>query len=658
VVYRGDIDGLRALAVVAVMLYHADAPWFAGGFVGVDVFFVISGFLIAALILHEQQAGSFSLWDFYCRRIRRIVPALFVMMAACAAVGWFILSPHDYRSLGRTILAAVFSVSNMKFWGEAGYFDAAPVEKPLLHTWSLGVEEQFYMVLPLLMVLIARYCPAWRLRLIVLLAVLSFVASCALIAADHAMAAFYLVPSRMWELLAGVLLAAGVVPAPRNPAQRGAAAFAGLALLGGAIVGLSAEVPFPGAYALIPVMGAVLVIWAGCGGASPVAHWLASTPMVFAGKISYSLYLWHFPMLAFVAYLSLGRASPTASAIALIAVVPLAILSWYCVEQPVRRAGPRLSRRALVIATAAGMLVLVEFAIAANVTGGFSKRFDLARVGLSSIMPIRNLDRLQCFAGAPKHISTDRLCGLGAPRVAQPSFVLWGDSHGEGLRPALDAAARQQGRLGVFAGQQACPPLIGVTRPSAPQCASINQAILDYILASAAVEDVMLSARWAWWAEGTRYRNEPGPLIRLLPLIATRDGGDSNLSALEAGLARTVAVLTAAGKRVWLIGPVPEVGLNVPNYFYLRSAGLTDVEAAPTWAAFKARQANVLPLLDRIQHRYPVGLVWPHALLCNGASCRIASEGKMLYFDDDHLSTYGAELLAPVFVPALQRLGD
>ncbi|HJR21579.1 MAG TPA: acyltransferase, partial [Dongiaceae bacterium] len=329
--YRADIDGLRAVSVIAVVLYHAGVPLAGGGYVGVDVFFVISGFLITSLILHEQAAGAFSLIDFYHRRVRRILPALFAMMSACAAAGWFLLAPADYIKLGKSIVGATLSVSNFYFWRDAGYFDTPAAEKPLLHTWSLGVEEQFYLVFPLFLILVARHVPHARLPLTALLCAASFAAG-AIGAFRDPVEAFYLPHARLWELMVGALLAMGALPAPGNARLRSGAALLGLGLIAMPVLLYSHDTTFPGIAALPPVLGAALVIWSGMGGSSMAGRALATRPLVFLGKISYSLYLWHFPLLAFGFYLTLGDLGRLDTAVLLGFALLISMLSWRFVE--------------------------------------------------------------------------------------------------------------------------------------------------------------------------------------------------------------------------------------------------------------------------------------------------------------------------------------
>ncbi len=652
--YRADIDGLRALSVLAVVLYHAGVPLVGGGFVGVDVFFVISGFLITSLILHEQAAGTFSLTSFYNRRIRRILPALFVMMGATAAAGWFLLAPGDYMRLGRSIIGAAASISNVQFWLESGYFDTAAAEKPLLHTWSLGVEEQFYLLFPLYLILIARWLSRWRLPLTVMICTISFAIG-AVGAVHDPVAAFYLPQSRLWELLVGGLLAMGILPVLTRPAARTGAALLGLGLIAGSALLYSNDTTFPGLAALPPTLGAALVIWSGAGGGSIAARALSTRPLVFLGKISYSLYLWHFPLLAFGFYVGLGDPPPVAIAGLVALALLLSVLSWIFVEQPARRAGAMLPWRRVAGSAAAGVLALFLSGIALQAQGGFPARMAEEPQRLIASQPLRNPDRQACYASAPSRIATGNLCMMG-DAAATPSFVLWGDSHGEMLRAAVGSAASAAGQAGWFAGEQGCAPLIGVTRPERPLCREIGEAYLRMIVETPAIVDVVIAARWAFWSEGVRYAHESGMPPATLVLVETPlEHGLDNHATLAAGLERTITALLAAGKRVWLVGPVPEVGYDVPRYFYLRSLGFArDLEIAPTVAVFGQRQRFVLTLLSDLERRYPIRTIWPHERLCGDVGCEIARDGHVLYADDDHLSVFGAQSIADLFKPVFE----
>ena len=303
--YRPDIDGLRAIAVLSVLAYHLRINMFRGGFVGVDVFFVISGYLISAIILKDIAAGTFSIVSFYERRVRRIFPALIALFVGTTLLAYFFFLPTELIGFAKSLLAALFSVSNFYFWRHSGYFSAPVDTKPLIHTWSLAVEEQFYIFLPIFLFLAHRFFPRRLRTSIVVIALGSFVLS-AVGAYRDPTAAFYLPHTRAWELLLGVLISLDVFPAIRGPVLRNVSTICGLGLISAAVFGFSAYTPFPGIAALLPCVGAALIIAAGRSGNSLVGRMLSLKPMVFIGLISYSLYLWHWPIIVFQGMDSLG----------------------------------------------------------------------------------------------------------------------------------------------------------------------------------------------------------------------------------------------------------------------------------------------------------------------------------------------------------------
>lgn len=355
---REDIDGLRGVAVLAVVGYHAGLPGFDGGLGGVDVFFVISGFLIAGIIIEAQQAGAFSLTGFWERRIRRIAPALLAMMAATTALAWLRLPPDDLKAYARSMLAALVSASNLWFWRQEDFFARAEGGNLLLHTWSLGVEEQFYLLLPLVM-LAGRRIASGRLRALLALAALASFLLCAWGAWRHPQATFYLPVTRAWELLAGVLLAMSPTLRP-GPTMARIIGPAGLGLIGLAVLFIGRDAPLLGIAALVPCAGAALVIAAGPGGMA--GRLLAIPPLRGVGLISYSLYLWHVPVLAAARLFGLAEGLATTAA-ALALSLGLAWLSWRFIERPFRDPA-KLSGRAAVIIAAAGATVLALTALA------------------------------------------------------------------------------------------------------------------------------------------------------------------------------------------------------------------------------------------------------------------------------------------------------
>lgn len=333
--YRADIDGLRAIAILPVVFFHAGFGFAQGGFVGVDVFFVISGYLITSLVHREMLAGEFSLARFYERRVRRLFPALFAMLSACAVVAAWLLLPQDLRYFGGSLFATTLFSSNIFFWLEAGYFDVAAERKPLLHTWSLAVEEQFYLLFPFFLLLVLRYLPRRLVAVIGAVTVVSLLTSEWMLRNSDS-AAFYLAPFRAWELGLGASLAL-IAPRTRHD-NRYAEAFAwlGLALISASVAAFSWQTPFPGLHALVPAVGAALVIWSGSRASTHAARILSARPLVFTGLISYSLYLWHWPLLVFARHFAIRELTAAERLGVLLASVVLAMASWRYIERPFR----------------------------------------------------------------------------------------------------------------------------------------------------------------------------------------------------------------------------------------------------------------------------------------------------------------------------------
>ncbi len=658
--YRADIDGLRAVAVVPVVLYHAQVWPFTGGFVGVDVFFVISGYLITSLIINEIDAGRFSLLNFYQRRCRRILPALYAVMTFCAVAGYLVYTPDDLKRLGEAIVGASLFVSNVVFWWQSGYFGAQFDELPLLHTWSLAVEEQYYVAFPIYLIFVSRFLSSRRRAVTLSLCALSFVFAMWSVHVFPS-ATFYLAPTRAWELLVGALLAMDLLPEVRGANLRHLAGLAGLALIGVTVILYSERTLFPGATALPPALGTALVIWAGAEGSSIATRLLSLRPIVFIGKISYSLYLWHFSLLAFASYLSVVKLSllGTASVIAL--SIGASVLSWSVVEQPFRRPRKPLSPNLrfftpVTVATCA----LCAFGLLAYRGDGFPARLTPAAMRILAEADDFDHDRLDCALFGPP-VPKGPQCRIGMRSQDPPQFALWGDSHAEAWRPALDDLAGQHGETGIFVGRVACGPLIEVRRADEPNCVTSNAEILQFILSAASVRTVVLSARWGLLAEGSRYKKEhrSPAVVQLLWPDGMPTGPHQNQAVLAFGLRETVAALRAAGKDVWLIGPVPEVGYPVPTAMYIQQLGMQpSLDIRPTRDEYQERQRFVIDLFDRLQNEFKIKIIWPDRALCDERYCNSEHDGRPLYIDDNHLSVYGSKKIESLFSPIFDGRND
>ena len=651
--YRPDIDGLRAVAVIPVVLYHFRIPGFGGGFVGVDVFFVISGFLITSLLFGELRAGEFSILRFYERRARRIFPALFTVVTTSLAAGIVIFFPRDLLRLAESAAATALFVSNFDFWLQSGYFDVDANLKPLLHTWSLAVEEQFYVVFPALLYVMHTRKRVSLLFLVLALAILSFGLSVWAVE-QYPSAAFYLAPYRTWELMLGAILALGEFPRPKWGWVNDALSVSGLLSIAWAVFNFTSLTPFPGFNALFPCIGTAALIFAGHGEGRIVQRILSSGPFVFVGLVSYSFYLWHWPIHVFANYM-LGSSQGIPLAIALILLsFALAVLSWRFIEQPFRRR-QWISRG--TVFQLGGLATAMSLAIAGGLFAvhGLPQRFspDLRRIlaEADDIEPRRH----DCFNHTASELRDGNICTIGDLNAANPTFMLWGDSHADAILPAVDAAARRVGRKGLFIVHGRCPPLIHISLTDEPteRCAQLNDAALHFALGKD-ITVVILVARWAYYDQGVGYGPDANEVRHLIDLDPVTRPDVSQHAEFARVLGRTVRALRSAGKSVVIMAPVPEPGIDVPEAF-ARDASfqLHEARLLPL-ANYRARNAYVLRDLDDLRRRYGVTIVDPVPLLCSSTSCELLRDGKPLYVDHHHLSVYGALQISGLFAAAFQ----
>lgn len=658
--YRADIDGLRAVAVVAVVLFHAGFDSFSGGFVGVDVFFVISGYLITGIIAREIADGRFSLVHFYERRIRRIFPALFVMLFACMPVAGWLLMPGQLKDFGQSLVAAALSASNMLFWLESGYFDAPAEMKPLLHTWSLAVEEQFYVFLPLLLLAAVR-CFAVRLRAIVgAIAAVSFGLSAWLVTIAPS-TAFYLLPTRAWELLLGSLLALGAFPVLRARLAREAAGATGLAMIVASVVLFDRTTPFPGTAALLPCLGTALVINAGAGGVSAAGRLLSMRVPVFLGLISYSLYLWHWPLIVFVKQYIVRDLGALEMAAVVTASVVLATASWRFVERPFRHGGRRtaVSRRPVFAAAVGVMSIALVSGAAAHVTGGFPQRLPPEVVAYAKTAEEVSPRRYECHLRALERAERGDPCLIGQPG-GQPVFLLWGDSMADAMQMMVDDSARAAGIAGWHASHTGCPPLLGITRADySPtlRCPFFNDAIIQFVRTQG-VKHVLLAARWSAYNPGEPDNRHYDMAYKLKDERAVAGQPDEGRAAFRTGLRRTVAALTEAGAKVWIIKQPPEAKTNDP--ITIARTVFVGKQPQDIWieeSAHRRRQRAVDEDLRELADEFEFRLVDPAELLCVGGRCANAVDGHALYRDADHLSSFGAAYIQPLLEPVFASIG-
>lgn len=646
--YRADIDGLRAAAVLPVVFYHAGIPGFPGGYVGVDVFFVISGFLITGIIWSEILTGNFSLANFYERRARRILPALFAVIAVSLFIGSLIFLPADFEKLSKSALAATFFISNGYFWHALDYFGTAADFRPLLHSWSLAIEEQFYIVFPLFLIIAARYRNGLMLGSMAVLFVLSLAGS--IYAVDRApQSAFYLSPARGWELLMGSFLALGLGPQLRARWLREGVAAAGLAMIALPIFVYSNETPFPGIAALPVCVGTACLILSSSNEATLVGRALSLRPVVFVGLISYSLYLWHWPVLVFLRhYFGVKHLEPSIAIFAICASFLAALLSWRYIERPFRQKG-LLSRRQVFSTVGYSTAVIALICGAIWTLRGVPMRFDATVLVLAQGKKDVSPRRRECTYRLPD----EGLCKLGIEGDKPPTFLLWGDSHAIALMPAVDVAGRHARRSGIVAGANACPPLLGVQRIHADgrRCRNYNDAIIAMLKQDRMkITTVILAARWALWATGLRAQQEGGQNTVLQDDQSTTAAISDNIDVFSRGLKRTVEALNRLGLSVVIFGNIPEIGWNVPMTLTRAAVLGQSAPSPPSLNQVLQRSAGADGVITNLTKTLDLRFVPISGILCH-SKCKVVDQGHPIYSDDDHLSLYGASMvLGPALV--------
>lgn len=606
--YRGEIDGLRAIAVGPVILFHAGFSAFSGGFVGVDVFFVISGYLITTIIADEIAKGSFSVARFYERRARRILPALFVVILTCIPFAWWLMDPFEMKEFGQSIFGTTTFSSNIYFLMKTGYFDTASEVKPLLHTWSLAVEEQFYILFPLLLMVLWRFGQRAVVWAIVAVALFSFILAEQLVRTAPS-ATFFLLHSRAWELCIGALVAfylrkADGADLPLPLAQAGGLLGLGMILL--PVWLYDAATPFPGMAALPPALGTALVILAAQKGT--IAHRLLNAPIfVGLGLISYSAYLWHQPILAFARVYMLAELSPPLALGGIVLSISLAAATKRFVEDPFRH---RLlkNRRAVVLGLAAAVSVaFAGFGAFVHLRNGLPERSPLGLMlaqnyGLSSACSGAALDEPLCQSGA------------------KATTLLWGDSLAMHLARAVAAT---NGGV-VQATLSGCPPILGYTgaaRKAAISCEDFNATLMQALAANnmPQIKRVILASTFAALRKSEELKQ----------------------------FAQTIAQLQGFGYEVVLVSPTPTHDRILKCIKLQARAG--QPFGACDYPRDEMENADIFDILDALSDQMRVPLVDLREMLCDKDICHVSAGQTVFYRDNIHLAN-GADGLVSEFL--------
>nr|WP_274704742.1 acyltransferase family protein [Aquabacter cavernae] len=637
--YRSDISGLRALAVLPVVLFHFNEQWLPGGFVGVDIFFVISGYLITSILAADLREGRFSLLRFYDRRLRRIVPAFAAVALVTALISLFILPPGLLEDFGASLRSASIFFANRYFLSVTHYFGAAPDELFLLHTWSLSVEEQFYLGWPLLLAVLfhpklRRFLPY---ILVVLMLVSLYVATRN--AVLRPVAGFYNSNGRFWELLLGAFLALGYLPRLRSARVAEGVAGLGLVLI---LVSLALFDPkkilFPGVSALVPTLGALFILWAGEEGRTTlVGRLLSFGPVAGIGLISYSLYLWHWPVIAIHRYLTFRAPGPLECVLLFAVMVAVSAFSWRFIEAPFRRSGPSTTRGEWVsVGVGVGALaVLVAIGTLFTATGGLPGRASASFLKTEAIVNTFWKGREACLIGRTKDRET--ACRFGDPRPDAPYFIMWGDSQGDQHGPALDAVAQKMGMGFLQFSRAGCAPQApdpegsGWQSNAVQQCNASRAEAIRRIVEDPKVAFAVISGRWT---------------------------NETSLDVAMARLATAVEAITAAGKPVLLVAP-PGTFPNGGGRCLVRRAfmGADDSMCGTTRAASDAEGRATEQALEALAKGHKdVAVFMPRALFCDEQSCHPRTGDVPLYYDGGHLNVEGSLFLSRALEEALGAL--
>jgi len=632
--YRPDIDGLRALAVVAVMLYHAEIPGFGGGYVGVDVFFVISGYLITRLLAGSGARPLRMLWsEFYLRRARRILPALLLTSLVATVLAVIMLMPYDLTRFGKYLAASSLFLSNVPEWREGGgYLNSRAAYVAITHFWSIAVEEQFYLVYPAALFLIGTFVPGRRSAALLVLAGISL-AVCVWGSYHQPLANFYLAPTRAWELLLGAVIAGNQAPWFRRPQVNDALALAALLSLAAVIRCYGNMTRFPGLSTVLPCAAAAVLLVTGQRQSSVVSRCLALPPLVFTGLISYSLYLWHLPALIFFSYYSIRPLGPMSLIGLLAAVYLLAVLSWKLVETPIRVRSHFRSNRAFLWAAGATNAIILTAGIVLWNSNGFPQRFPADfRVPDQAWMASRG-SFAQCVNRAVDTIAQGGLCSDGPQDNAAPRALVWGDSHAMALLPAYRRLAAAHGVRVYFALKAGCRPLLDMTNRSYDAdwqvgCLAFNAAVARAIHAIRP-RVVILNAHWI----------DADADLSPLPSSAV----DALQSNFGRGLQRTLDEIIAAGASACVVLDVPAYKYDLPyalNMASFRGIGVDFLTLSRTeaLAQYRAPEHD----FHLLEQRGMLRSVDPKDLMCSSDSCVYQVNGELLYSDWDHLSARGA----------------
>lgn len=646
--YRPEIDGLRAIAVIPVILFHAGFELFSGGFVGVDVFFVISGYLITTILIEDIESKRFSIVNFYERRARRILPALFFVMLVCVPFAWIWMLPSQLEGFSASMGSVSIFLSNLYFLSQVDYFAPSAELQPLLHTWSLAVEEQFYLFIPPLLFLTFKLGRSSSFFVITFLLILSFSFS-EWAGRENAERNFFFSLSRFWELFAGSIVA--FIVQKRGVVDNNAMSLFGLAAILFAIFAYDKNTPFPSYYALAPVLGtASLILYA--EKKTLVAQFLSSSVLVGIGLISFSAYLWHQPIFAF-ARIRLNH-EPSLELMGLLSLLSmiLAVLSWRYIEKPFRKKGVgHFGRKFIFTISSISILSFLIIGYIGYENRGFPNRFKISQSVYDSMRQTDMKD--ECFGNDKIHSQEDWFCLFGSSN-SSPTIFTFGDSHALSFLPAIDAAASELDIKGIFVGASGCTPFLGIHALRSDQfqfnCHELNKRVFNYVKENK-IKTVFLVARWSYYTDG-------GYSGKDLSYISFEKHGERNKdisrAAFKYGLQHTINNYEEIGVKLIVIPQVPQQK-SEPLDIYT-SQSLTAWHELSDLSVSLTHHQELQSYVNNLFNNSDIDMLDFTHLLCNTDNCPVGTGQLSFYYDQDHLSLVGAELLVDTTIDFLENL--
>lgn len=645
--YRPEIDGLRALAILSVALFHAELG-FEGGYAGVDIFFVISGFLITSILYKDAAAGQLNLVQFWERRIRRILPALTAVLVFCTLFGAIVYFPANLIDFGKQLRAQSVFGSNILFYLQSGYFDSSSELKTLLHTWSLAIEEQFYFGFPILFYALYKFRKEWLIPVVSVLAIGSLGVSVYWLQKDLNSAAFYLLPSRAWELMVGSLLALYRPSRPLPGKFAEIISAAGFAAIVYTVISFDNKTPFPGFAALLPTLGAAAIIFSCTNYQTKVAKFLSLRPMVFVGLVSYSWYLWHWPVISFFRYLPGLKFNGLTGAICLLISFGLAVLSWRYIERPFRGKDSVMGRKALFGCALAILLTCAVIGHVFVVKEGLPNRMSETATRLASGM-FDNNPYEECVDDVEGRIKSNTLCQT-KPEAGAPKFLAWGDSFTNSMVPGFYHLAEEEGVNGSIATYSACPPILGLKQRKDGRsftCADFNDGVLSLIKKND-IKKVFLIGNWyGWMREERKTYFDDESLFEAYK--------DQYTSKAAAGLRHTVKTLRDMGVEPIVV--VAQAYAMEDPARYLALEEMYDIEPRTIFIPRDENREHTAPVIEPLikdLRADGVEIIDFRDMLCDETQCRVQHDGYSLYADRSHLSSKGAIYVSPMFKPYLK----